>query len=102
MRELSWSDCLENKTARKVSCDFERANSLIETAIDRISIINDVNQKNCNFVFEDYYTSIIEILQAIVINNGFNIVNHLSNLKLSIFIDNSLASISHIRRNFSL
>ena len=46
MRESSWSDCLENKTARKVSRDFERANSLIETAIDRISIINDVNQKN--------------------------------------------------------
>lgn len=77
MKESSWADCLENNVARKVSIDVERAKSLIETANDRISVITTVNQKNCNFVFEDYYTSIIESLQAILINKGFNISNHL-------------------------
>ncbi|RMF55928.1 hypothetical protein D6745_00775, partial [Candidatus Woesearchaeota archaeon] len=32
---------------------------------------------NCNFVFEDYYTSLLELLQAIAFLNGYNILNHL-------------------------
>ncbi|MCK5333918.1 MAG: hypothetical protein KAJ24_05360 [Candidatus Aenigmarchaeota archaeon] len=36
----------------------------------------EVNEKNCNFVFEDYYTSIIELLQAKTFKKGYKILNH--------------------------
>ena len=77
MRERSWDDCLSSFSARKVSKDISRARSLVETASERISLISEINSKNCNFVFEDYYTSIIEVLQANAFRNGFNILNHI-------------------------
>jgi len=77
MREASWNDCIETNSVKKVSPDIERANSLIETSEERINIIKEVNKKNCNFVFEDYYTSLLELLQALVIKKGYNILNHL-------------------------
>lgn len=77
MRETSWSDCLEQSIVRVVSADVERAKSLIDIATSRIAIIGTINKINCNFVFEDYYSSIMELLQAIVITKGFNVSNHL-------------------------
>lgn len=77
MKEISWNDCVDNNTSRKVSPDLKRAESLIETAKERISAITEITEKNCNFVFEDYYTSLIEMLQAVAFRNGFNILNHL-------------------------
>lgn len=76
MKEADWNDCLINNSARKVSIDLKRADSLIETAKERIGLIKDVNEKNCNFVFEDHYTSLLEILQALVFKKGFNVLNH--------------------------
>src|SRR3989344_7967538 len=77
MREASWNDCIETNSVKKVSPDIERANSLIETSEERINIIKEVNKKNCNFVFEDYYISLLELLQALVVKKGYNILNHL-------------------------
>lgn len=77
MKESNWNDCLESASTRKVSIDKKRANSLLETSSERISLINNITEKNCNFVFEDYYTSLLEILQAIAFLNGFNISNHI-------------------------
>ena len=56
--------------------DINRAKSLIETANERISLIKEVTEKNCNFVFEDYYTSLVELLQSTAFKKGFNILNH--------------------------
>ncbi len=77
MKETCWEDCLINSSARKVSPDTKRAISLRETASERISVIQMVNEKNCNFVFEDYYASLLEILQAKAFTQGYNILNHL-------------------------
>ena len=77
MKESSWNECVENNSAKKVSPDTGRANSLIETAKERISIIKEIDRKNCNFVFEDYYTSLLELLQALVVKRGYKILNHL-------------------------
>lgn len=76
MKDESWEDCLQHHSAKKITPDFNRARSLIETAKDRISLITEINLKNCNFVFEDYYTSIIELLQAVIFREGYNILNH--------------------------
>ena len=77
MKDTSWNDCIESNSAREVSPNTERANSLIEIAEERISIIKDIDEKNCNFVFEDYYTSLLELLQALVVKKGYKILNHL-------------------------
>jgi len=76
MREASWSDCLEAYSAMRVSPDRERAKSLIETADERIRLVKDINKENCNFVFEDYYSSLLELLQAIAALHGYKVVNH--------------------------
>jgi len=77
MKEASWQDCIENYSTKKVSSNIAKAKSLIETAEERIKIIQKIDEKNCNFVFEDYYTSFLELLQAIVIKEGYNVLNHL-------------------------
>ncbi|MFA5406653.1 MAG: hypothetical protein WC307_04835 [Candidatus Nanoarchaeia archaeon] len=77
MKEASFDDCLANNSVKENTPDVKRAQSLIETAKERISLIKKVNNKNCNFVFEDYYTSLIELLQAIAFKKGFNVLNHI-------------------------
>ena len=77
MKEASWADCLEENSAIKVSPDRERAKSLVEIADERISLIGEISERNCNFVFEDYYTSILEYLQALVLLIGYKISNHI-------------------------
>lgn len=76
MKENDWNDCLTG-SAKTVTPDLNRAKSLIETAQERISLVNEINEKNCNFVFEDYYTSLMELLQAKAFKEGYNVLNHL-------------------------
>ena len=77
MKEADWSDCIVKNSARQITPDFNRAKSLTETAKERISLITEINQKNCNYVFEDYYTSLLELLQALAFKEGFNVLNHI-------------------------
>lgn len=77
MKEASWNECIENNSAVKVSPDTARANSLIEIAKDRIKLTKESNERDCNFIFEDYYTSLLELLQALTIKKGYKVLNHL-------------------------
>ena len=77
MKEANWDDCIANNSAKIVSLDLKRAESLIETAKERINLIKEINEKNCNFIFEDYYTSLVELLQAENFKKGFNVLNHI-------------------------
>ena len=76
MKEANWMDCIINNSARKITADNKRAEALIETANDRIKLVKEVSKVNCNFVFEDYYTSLLEIIQALTFKKGFNVLNH--------------------------
>lgn len=76
MKESSWNDCLE-ESAVKITPDYERAKSLIETSKERISLIKEINRQNANFVFEDYYNSILKLLQALTLKNGYKVINHI-------------------------
>ncbi len=76
MREADWKECVENGSARRVTPDTGRAESLAETAKARLDAITEINEKNCNFVFEDYYTSLLEIVQAKAFRKGYNVLNH--------------------------
>ncbi|HDP73347.1 MAG TPA: HEPN domain-containing protein [Candidatus Woesearchaeota archaeon] len=78
MSERSWKDCPKAGNSFNISPDAEKAKSLIEIAKDRISQAQkDINEKNVNFVFEDYYLSLIEILHAIALIKGHKIINHI-------------------------
>ncbi|MCD6367611.1 MAG: hypothetical protein J7L45_00835 [Candidatus Aenigmarchaeota archaeon] len=77
MKEANWNECIEDNSAIRISPDTERAESLIETAKERISLVHKIDEKNCNFVFEDYYTSLLEFLQALLIIKGYKVLNHL-------------------------
>tara|TARA_Y100000310_G_scaffold318284_1_gene372150 strand:+ start:243 stop:653 length:411 start_codon:yes stop_codon:yes gene_type:complete len=77
MKEASWEECIEHNSAKKVSPNIERSNSLKEVAEERINLVKEVTPINCNFVFEDYYTSLLEILQALIIQKGYKILNHI-------------------------
>ncbi len=77
MKEASWQDCVETRSSIKITPDKQKASSLIETAKERIKYTNkEINENNINFVFEDYYSSILELIHAIVIINGYNVKNH--------------------------
>jgi hypothetical protein len=45
MREKSWNDCMSSMSSRRVSPDTKRAESLSETAEERIALIGKINGK---------------------------------------------------------
>ena len=78
MKEASWNDCLYSNSSIKITPDKGKAKSLIETAKERIESSNkDINEKNANYIFEDYYSSILEILHAIILFEGYKVNNHI-------------------------
>jgi hypothetical protein len=50
MKEASWEECIEHNSAKKVSPNLERSNSLKEVAEERINLVKEVTPINCNFV----------------------------------------------------
>ncbi len=88
MRLASWEECIESNNSIKITPDKQKANSLIETSSDRIKYSNkELNENNANFVFEDYYSSALELMHAIVLINGYNVKNHIC---LGFYIKNIL------------
>jgi len=77
MKASNWKECLELNDASKITPDREKAKSLREIADERIKQIKEINEKNANFVFEDYYSSIIEIVHSLALVNGYKISNHI-------------------------
>jgi len=78
MKIFNWKNCLESFSSVKVTPDKQKAKSLIETAEGRIKYRNkDLNENTANYIFEDYYTSILELIQAITVLKGYKINNHI-------------------------
>jgi len=77
MKESSWGECLNYSSAIKITPDKEKSKSLIETAEDRIKYsMRELTEKNANYVFEDYYSSVLELLHALVLLDGYKVNNH--------------------------
>ena len=78
MRDASWNDCLSSNSSLKITPDKEKAKSLRETAIERVTVaVREVNEKTANYIFEDYYFSLLELLHALVLLKGYKVDNHL-------------------------
>lgn len=75
---MSWKRCLKEFDARKITVDKQRAKSLILVAKNRKNFINSIPKKDENlmFIFESYYTLLIEIIHALAYKKGYDIKNH--------------------------
>jgi hypothetical protein len=64
----------------KISPDFERSKSLLETSRRtlKFSSSNKLEEYNCGDLIRNYYESLIEILHAHAYKRGFKILDHLS------------------------
>ncbi len=78
MKETCWNDCINSTSSLMISPDKGKANSLLDTAKGRIEFLKEskIKKENANYIFESYYTSILEILHAVALMQGFKIKNH--------------------------
>lgn len=80
MKEASWNDCLSCNSAIKITSDVQKSTSLIETANGRIEFLKrsgSADDKTINYFFEAYYSSVLEMLHALVISDGYKVNNHI-------------------------
>ena len=78
MKAASWADCLDHNDSIKVTPAKEKAKSLMETSEERIKCSNkDVNAKTSNYIFEDCYSSVLELVYSIVLLHGYKVDNHI-------------------------
>lgn len=79
MNKGSWEDCLSEGDVKKVNKDIKKSEALKRTAEKRIKFFESqqLNEDNANYIFEGYYTSIIELIHSIIIKQGYNVLNHL-------------------------
>lgn len=79
MNEKNWEECLKEGYAEVCSKDLKKAASLRKTAAGRIAFFDSqkINSKNANYIFEGYYTSLIEIIHSALLKEGFKVSNHI-------------------------
>jgi len=77
--ESNWKECIENNSSLSVSSDKAKAKSLIDTATGRNQYLheNEIKESNANYLFEGYYSSLLELLHALVILKGYKVSNHI-------------------------
>ena len=78
-KSSSWNECISQKYAINISPDKAKAKSLIGTAEARIEFITKIRleESNANFIFENYYSSMLEIMHAFILLKGFKVENHI-------------------------
>ncbi len=78
-QESNWKECVETHSSIKVSPDIAKAKSLMDTAVGRNVFLseNKVEESTANYIFEGYYSSALEMLHALIIMNGYKVVNHI-------------------------
>lgn len=79
IRENNWNDCLDFGNSRAISLDLAKSKSLVKIALARIDFTenNSITKENCNFIFEDYYSSVTEIIHSLALSKGYKITNHI-------------------------
>ena len=77
--EGDWNECIENNSSLTVSPDHAKARSLIDTAKGRVLFLErcTLDPMSCNYLFEGYYSSILELLHARLLQDGFKVLNHI-------------------------
>jgi hypothetical protein len=78
MNGKNWEECLKEGFVEVCFKDLNKASSLRKTA-GRIRFFDSqkINSKNANYIFEGYYTSLIEIIHSVLLKEGFKVSNHI-------------------------
>ena len=79
MKEHNWKNCLETNSSRIITPDKRKVKSLIDTTKGRNEFLdqNNINENNANYIFEGYYSSLLELLHALLLKNGYKVLNHI-------------------------
>ena len=80
MKESTWVECIENNCAITITPNKAKARSLTDTAFGRIGQYlkeTTIKESNANYVFEGYYSSVLEMLHTVVLLKGYNVQNHI-------------------------
>ena len=79
MKESTWEECLESNSSLNVTPNQAKARSLIETVQGRNEYLkeNIIKEANASFIFEGYYSSVLELLHALVLLDGYKVSNHI-------------------------
>lgn len=78
-KESTWEECLESSASLKVTPNKAKVKSLIDTATGRMQFLAETNIKesNANYIFESYYSSVLELMHALVLLYGYKVGNHI-------------------------
>lgn len=78
-KESTWEECLESSVSLKVTPNKAKVMSLIDTATGRVQFLTETNIKesNANYIFESYYSSVLELMHALVLLHGYKVGNHI-------------------------
>lgn len=78
-KESTWEECIESTASLKISPDPAKAKSLIDTAKGRIEFLKSTSlaENNVNYIFEGYYSSVLEMLHALLFLKGYKVQNHI-------------------------
>jgi len=79
MKESTWKECIENSSSLKISPSRAKAKSLIEMAEGRIRYLkeNHMKEHNASYIFEGYYSSLLEFIHALTLLEGYKVSNHI-------------------------
>jgi len=79
MKPASWNECTQFNNALRVTPDEPKARSLITTSNARLTFLQNAQHtlETLNFIFEGYYSFLLEHLHAFLILKGYKIDNHL-------------------------
>ena len=79
MKQDSWEECITTNFSIKVTPNKAKAKVLLETAIGRNEFLqeNSLKESNANYIFEGYYSSSLEMLHALVLLEGYKVLNHI-------------------------
>lgn len=79
MNEHDWNECLETSSSLRVTPDKAKARSLVDTALGRNVFLQgiELKEENVNYIFEGYYSSVLEFLHALLLLDGYKVGNHL-------------------------
>mgnify|MGYP007077390954 CR=1 FL=1 len=78
-KQATWNDCLYSSAAEIIVPDIAKAKSLIKVAKGRVDFIENIEiiQKSANYIFENYYSSVLELLHAKLLIDGLKVANHI-------------------------
>ena len=79
MKQSNWKECLETKASLKISVNKGKVKSLIDTVVGRSEFLekNDIDENNANYIFEGYYSSVLELMHSVLLLEGYKVSNHI-------------------------